>query len=125
MSARFHVGDRLIYADHNELRFGRVIDREGSQYRYVFPEDGDRDTAYWADDDDSMAFVHVDDSAIARALIAAEARAQRVEALAAERDVLYPKKFKPTPSENYVLGWRDLQRAVRAALGATPVGGTE
>jgi hypothetical protein len=36
--------------------------------------------------------------------------------LADARDVVYPAKFKPTPSENYVLGWRDLRQKIAAAL---------
>lgn len=76
---RFRTGDRLIVADHNEVKFGRVIDRSGSEYRTLFPEGGDRDNAHWCDDEDSMRFVHVDDSAVARAIDALETRAVAAE----------------------------------------------
>ena len=45
----------------------------------------------------------------------------RVEALADERDVLYPPRFGRTPSENYVMGYRVARADLRAALsGPTP-----
>jgi hypothetical protein len=85
---RFYVGDRLIIADHNEVRFGRVIDRSGSEYRTVFPPDGDRDDVHWCDDEDRMRFVHVEDSAIARAISAAETERDQLRAqLAAVEDL--------------------------------------
>jgi len=40
----------------------------------------------------------------------------RVREVADERDVFYPPKFEPTPSQNYVRGWRDLQRKLRTVL---------